>query len=95
MITGTYEPYHTTELRFQEMMPATINSRDAAADLEMAKQIDITCCSRIGHFRHNYARPISVTFLRKDDKESLLSNKRNLPTGVFANEEYPLHIKQI
>ena len=37
---------------------------------------------------------ISVTFTKRDDKESFLSYKWQLPSRVFVNEEYPLHIKQ-
>ena len=48
----------------------------------------------MGIFKHNVARPISVTFSTRDDKESFLSCKRKLPTGIFANEELPRHIKR-
>ena len=41
------------------------------------------------------SRPISVTFQRKDDKQKLLENKRNLPTGIYVNEEFPLQTKKI
>ena len=76
------------------MLAITINSGDATKDLETAKQADITNCRRLGKYRPNYSRPISVTFSKRDDKELLLSNKRSLPDGIFANEEFPLHIKR-
>ena len=38
-------------------------------------------------------RPISVTFAKRDDKEAFLSNTRQLPSRIFTNEEFPLHIK--
>ena len=90
---GPFEPYHTTKLCVQEMIATTVDSGDANADLEAAKNIEITCCSRVGKFRHNRVRPISVTFTKRDDKEALLSCKRKLPNAVYANEEYPLHVK--
>ena len=90
---GPYEQYSTTKLRIQEMIAVTINSGNAVQDLETAKSIEITDCKQIGKYRNNYARPISVTFAIRDDKESFLSNKHKLPNGIYANEEYPLHIK--
>ena len=59
---GPYEQYSTTKLRVQEMIAVTIDSGDADADLVKAKGIEITSCTRIGRFRHNIARTISVTF---------------------------------
>ena len=91
---GPYEPYSTTKLRVQEMIATTIDSGDADSDLMKAKSINITSCTRIGKFRTNFARPITVTFSTRDDKESFLACKWKLPAGVFANEELPLHIKK-
>ena len=76
------------------MIAVTIDSRDTVADLAKAKDIEITICSRIGRYRHDNARPILVTFSAQDDKELFLSNKKKLPTGIFPNEELPLHIKR-
>ena len=75
------------------MIAVTINSGNVVQDLETAKSIEITDCKWLGKYRNNYARPISVTFATRDDKESFLSNKRQLPNGIYANEEYALHIK--
>ena len=58
------------------MITVTIDSGNASEDLETAKNMEITCCSRVGKYRHNRAQPISVMFLKHDDKEMLLSNKR-------------------
>ena len=80
---GPYEQY-STKLRIQEMIAVTINSGNVAQDLETAKSIEITDCKRLGKYRNNYARPISVTFAIRDDKESFLSNKRQLPNGIYA-----------
>ena len=91
---GPYEQYSTTKLRVQGIIVVTIDSGDTAADLEKAKGIEITSCNRVGKFRHNQSRPISVTFSTRDDKETLLSCKKKLPTGVYANEEFPVYIKQ-
>ena len=42
----------------------------------------------------NYSRPISIAFQCKEDKDLLMSNKQNLPAGIYANDEYPIHVKQ-
>ena len=91
---GPFEPYHTTKLRVYEMLAITIDSGDKQADLETAKKVEITGCSRVGKYRHNRARPISVTFRLRDEKELFLSCKRKLPAGIYANEEYPFYIKR-
>ena len=91
---GPYEQYSTMKLRVQEMIVVTIDSGDTDTDLDKAKGIEITSCTQLGRFRHNTSRPISVTFSTRDDKESFLSCKRKLPTGIFANEELPPHIKR-
>ena len=60
----------------------------------MIEEIDITSCNRVGRYKHNVYTPISITFSTRDDKESFLSSKQKLPSGVFANEKLPLHIKK-
>ena len=91
---GPFEPYHTTKLRVYEMITTTIDSGDKQADLETAKKVEITGCSRVGKYRHNRTRPISVMFKLHDDKELFLSCKCKLPAGIYGNEEYPIHIKR-
>ena len=89
-----FEPYSTTKLRVHEMIAATIASGNSEDDLNTDKKVYIANCNRVGKFRHNYSRPISITFAKRDDKELFLSNKRHLPEGIFTNEEYPLYIKR-
>ena len=91
---GPFEPYNITKLRVHEMIAHTIASGNTNEDLTTAKQIEIANCSRVGKFRPNYSQLISITFAKKDDKEMFLQNKQMLPEGIYANEEYPLHIKR-
>ena len=42
----------------------------------------------------NYNCPIFITFQRREDKDLLMANKHNLPAGIYANDEYPIHVKQ-
>ena len=91
---GPFEPYSTTKLRVYEMIAATYATGNSENDLYEAQKVDITNCNRVGKFRHNYSRPISITFAKRDNKEIFLANKKRLPDGIYANEEYPLHIKR-
>ena len=90
---GPFEQYNTTKLHVHEMVAVTIASGNSKEDLNTAKKIKITSCNRVGKFRYNYPRPISVTFAKRDDKEAFLCKEKCLPEGIFTNEEYPLHIK--
>ena len=92
---GLFEPYHTTKLRVQGMITTTIDSSNITADLETAKKVEIIGCSCIRKYRHDRARPVSVTFKLHNDKELFLSCKRKLPAGIYANEEYPIHVKRM
>ena len=85
-----YEHYSTTKLRVQEMIAETIQSGNAMQDLETVKAINIVSCKRVCKYRHNFPRSISVTFAKRVDKESFLSNKRQLPAGIFmsCSEEF-------
>ena len=77
-----------------DTLVAVMGGEDKDAARREARKIDISCCSRVGCYQLGRPRPISVTFKRKDDKQRLLENKRNLPSGVYVNEEYPMHVKK-
>ena len=77
------------------MIATTIDSGNITADLETGKKVKITGCSRIGKYRHDRARLVSVTFKLHNDKELFLSCKHKLPAGIYANEEYPIHVKRM
>ena len=76
------------------MIATTIDSGDITADLETAKKVEITGCSHIGKYRHDRARPVSITFKLHNDKVLFLSCKHKLPAGIYANKEYPIHVKK-
>ena len=89
-----WETYNTTKERVIDTIVAAMGGEDQEAVRLEAWKIEITCCSRIGRYQLGKPRPISVTFQRKEDKKRLLENKRNLPSGIYMNEEYPTHIKK-
>ena len=78
-----WEPYEVTKERIT----------DYPRIKEEAKKVEITCCSRLGTYKLGKLRPILVTFKQKDDKERLMTAKKNLPPGIYVNHEYPAHIK--
>ena len=90
----SWEMYDTMKEGVIDTIVAAMGGEDKDAARHEARKIDITCCNRIGRYQLGWPRLISVTFQRKDDKQRLLENKRNLPTGVYVNEEYPTHIKK-
>ena len=77
-----------------DTIAASIGTKNDPAALAQAEKVEISYCTRIGRQRVNYNRPILVTFQKKEDKDNLLKNKRNLPVGIYVNEEFPTHIKQ-
>ena len=89
-----WEPYEITKTRVYETIASTLLKGDLMASMEEARKIDLVCCSRIGRYQMNRARPISVTFAKYDDKENVMKNERNLPDGVYINDEYPVEIKK-
>ena len=60
-----------------------------------ANMVDVAYCSRVGRAHLNYNRPISIMFHSKEDKELLMANKKHLPTGIYANDEFLIHVKRI
>ena len=97
IITGvaeqTWETYEHTKQWVIDTVVASLGKTVNPSEIEEAKRIAISYCTRLGRQRTNFDRPISVTFQQKEDKDKLMKGKRNLPMGVYVNEEFPLHIK--
>ena len=97
IITGIpeqqWESYTLTKQRVHDTILASKGiNHDQERNEE--RETEITYCTRIGKYRQNISRPISVTFQKREDKEQLLMNRRNLPPGIYVNEEYPIQIKR-
>ena len=71
-----------------------MDSPDGNVALEEAYKIDVAYCSRVGKYRPNVNRPITVTFQQRQDKERLMKSKSRLPRGVSVNNELPTEIKK-
>ena len=89
-----WEPYEITKTRVYETLASALSKGDLMASMDEARKIELIGCSRIGRYQMNRARPISVTFAKYDDKENIMKNKRNLPGGVYINDEYRVEIKK-
>ena len=74
------------------MIAATMDSPDGNVALEEAYKVDVAYCSRVGKYKPNVNRPITVTFQRRQDKERLI--KSRLPRGVYVNNELPTEMKK-
>ena len=93
-LTNPWEPYELTKERVFDTIAASSGLTDLEMARKTAKNTEIASCKRIGRYRMGKSQPISVTFQKKDDKQKLLENRRNLPTGIYVNEEFPSHFKR-
>ena len=99
IITGIQEsPWEKYEMTkqcvYDTITSAMCGSSDITAEaLSAARGVDIISCLRMGKYQLNRARPISVKSQRREDKVNLMSGKKNLPGGVFVNNEYPIEVK--
>ena len=89
-----WESYDRTKGIVLDTIHTSLNSLQTEEATRIVKNIEITNCKRIGRYKIGRSRPISVTFHKKADKMRLLENRRNLPIGVYVNEEFPLEIKR-
>ena len=98
IITGiedrTWELVEVTKQRVYDTIAATIESSDGNTALEEAYKVDVAHCLRVGKYKPNANRPITMTFQRREDKERLMKTKSRLPTGVCINNELPLEVKK-
>ena len=89
-----WEKFEITRQRVIDVIAEALHGTEDENALLKAQQVSIAKCRRIGKYRMNFNRPISITFQCRDDKDLLMSNKHRLPAGIYANDEYPIHVKQ-
>ena len=92
-----WELYEATKQRIYDTFASAmsnVNPNNADTALREATTIEISYCSRIGKYRLGYDRPVSVTFMRCDDKERIMAIKNKLPQGIYINNEYSTHVKR-
>ena len=79
IITGIpeqqWESYTLTKQRVHDTLLASKGINHDQDQGNEEREIEITYCTRIGKYRQNNSRPISVTFQKREDKEQLLMNR--------------------
>ena len=71
-----------------EVIATTIYAGSYEEQIQIARKIPIKKTYRIGRYNSQKGRPIVVNFVYHEDFENLLSNKKYLPRGVFADRQY-------
>ena len=92
-----WEKYEMTKQRIHEIIAIALsnsNSKSIEENTPEANDIIISYCNRVGVFKLNQARPISVSFQKREDKEFVLTLKRHMPSGIYVDNEYPPHVKR-
>ena len=82
-----------TVARIYDTIATAFSSSDIDRALDEAKQIEIVCCNRIGRYQMGKHRSISVILHNYADKEKIMQHKKNLPSGIYINEKFPLEVK--
>ena len=99
MLTGIqeqqWEKFEITKQWVVDIIAEALRLSEGENAVLRAQQVEIAFCKWVGRYRMNFNRPISVTFQRREDKDLLMSNKQNLLGGIYTNDEYPIHVKQI
>ena len=94
ILEGKWETYDTTVARIYDTIATAFSSGDIDQALEEARQIEIVCCNHIGRYQMGKHRSISVTLCNYANKEKIMQQKKNLPSGIYINEEFPLEVKR-
>ena len=89
-----WEKFEITWQRVIDVIAEALKPIEGPNAMNRAEQVAIANCKQIGRYQMNYNQTISITFQRKEDKDLLTSNKQDLPTAIYANDEYPIHMKQ-
>ena len=70
-----WERYEITHRRVINIIAEAIKPIEGSNATMRVGNVLISNCKRIGTYRMNYSRPISIAFQRKEDKDLLMSNK--------------------
>ena len=92
-----WEKYERTKQCIHKTIAITLsnsNSKSIEENTSDANNMVISYCNHVGVFKLNQARPISVLFQKREDKEFVLTLKCHMPPGIYADNEYPPHIKR-
>ena len=79
------DPANTNELDEEEIKSLKIKA--------VKKKVNIRSCKRLGRYVKDRPRPISVELLRSEDLDFILTHKKDLRSGIFADKEYPQDVE--
>ena len=71
-----------------EVIATTIYAASYEEQIQIARKIPIKKTYRLGCYNSQRGRPIVINFVYHEDCESLFSNKKYLPKGIFADRQY-------
>ena len=66
----------------------TIDAKSDRDCRKLANQMVLVKCKRVGKYRRDWPRSISIEFQYNQDVEYVLANRRYLRKGIFADKEY-------
>ena len=92
------EPKETEDMCCEKIyreLANTISGSDPDERYTTAKTLTIRKCRRLGKFKRDRTRPVSVEFVHKEDRTYILENRSYLNEGVFADKEYPADVERI
>ena len=75
-------------------MANTIAGSDPEERYTTAKTLTIRKCHRLGKFKRDRIRPVSIEFVHKEDITYVLENRSYLSEGIFVDKEYPVEIER-
>ena len=73
----------------------TIAGSDQEERYTTAKTLTIRKCRRLGKFKRDRIRPVSIEFVHKENRTYVLENRSCLSEGIFVDKEYPVEIERV
>ena len=83
-----WETHNSTKEKIVLAISHIISGEDLDDRLNQAWNIPIKDVSRLGRYFATCNRPVLVEFYHKTDVEFILSNRRELPKGVYVDKQY-------
>ena len=83
-----WEPSATTKEKVLTAISHTISGSDQEDKMNQVRGIPIKDVRRIGRYVAMKTCPVLVEFCHKADADYLLSNRSNLPRGVYIDKQY-------
>ena len=84
----TWDIEDNTKERIWKAISHTVDDKDSRRHLKIARGIHINSTKRLGRYREGHSHPLSVSFERQSHVDTLFSNKKHLPKGIYIDREY-------